>query len=71
MTAIGQDTLGTRETLQVGGKSYGYYSLAKAAAKLGDVSRLPFSMKVLLENMLRFEDGVTVTTDDVQAIIDW
>jgi len=71
MTAIGQDTLGTRETLQVGGKSYGYYSLAKAAAKLGDVSRLPFSMKVLLENMLRFEDGVTVTVDDVKAIIDW
>ncbi|HZV18852.1 MAG TPA: aconitate hydratase AcnA [Sphingobium sp.] len=71
MTAIGQDTLGTRDTLQVGGKSYGYYSLAKVAAKLGDVSRLPFSMKVLLENMLRFEDGTTVTVDDVQAIIDW
>jgi aconitate hydratase len=71
MTAIGQDTLGTRETLEVGGKSYGYYSLAKAAAKFGDVSRLPFSMKVLLENMLRFEDGVTVTTDDVKAVIDW
>ncbi|MET0240512.1 MAG: aconitate hydratase AcnA [Sphingobium sp.] len=71
MTAIGQDTLGTRDTLDVGGKSYGYYSLAKAAAKLGDVSRLPFSMKVLLENLLRFEDGATVTTADVQAIIDW
>jgi aconitate hydratase len=71
MTAIGQDTLGTRETLNVGGKAYGYYSLAKAAAKLGDVSRLPFSMKVLLENLLRFEDGVTVTTDDIQAVVDW
>jgi len=71
MTAIGQDTLGTRDTLDVGGKRYGYYSLAKAAAKYGDVSRLPFSMKVLLENMLRFEDGVTVTVDDVKAIIDW
>ncbi|MBN8829122.1 MAG: aconitate hydratase AcnA, partial [Sphingomonadales bacterium] len=71
MTAIGQDTLGTRDTLDVSGKRYGYYSLAKAAAKFGDVSRLPFSMKVLLENMLRFEDGVTVTTDDVKAIIDW
>ncbi|MCE7798617.1 aconitate hydratase AcnA [Sphingobium sufflavum] len=71
MTAIGQDTLGTRDTLDVGGKAYGYYSLAKAAAKLGDVSRLPFSMKVLLENLLRFEDGVTVTTEDVQAIVDW
>jgi aconitate hydratase len=71
MTAIGQDTLGTRTTLDVGGKTYSYYSLDKAAAKFGDVSRLPFSMKVLLENMLRFDDGVTVTPDDVQAIVDW
>ncbi|MES2096898.1 MAG: aconitate hydratase AcnA [Pseudomonadota bacterium] len=71
MTAIGQDTLGTRDTLTVGGKSYDYFSLTKAAAKLGDISRLPFSMKVLLENLLRFEDGVTVTTADVQALIDW
>src|SRR5688572_19140269 len=71
MTAIGQDTLGTRDTLNVGGKSIAYYSLKKAAAKLGDVSRLPFSMKVLLENLLRFEDGNTVTVEDVQAIIDW
>ncbi|MBS0479280.1 MAG: aconitate hydratase AcnA [Proteobacteria bacterium] len=71
MTAIGQDSLGTRDTLTAGGKSYDYFSLAKAAAKLGDISRLPFSMKVLLENLLRFEDGVTVTTEDVQAVIDW
>ncbi|WP_261300108.1 aconitate hydratase AcnA [Sphingomonas alpina] len=71
MTAIGQDTLSARTTLDVNGTSYDYYSLATAAAKYGDISRLPFSMKVLLENMLRFEDGKTVTTDDVQAIIDW
>lgn len=71
MTAIGQDSLGTRDTLTVGGKSYTYFSFAKAAEKLGDVSRLPFSMKVLLENMLRFEDGVTVSTEDAQAIVDW
>ncbi|USI73141.1 aconitate hydratase AcnA [Sphingomonas morindae] len=71
MTAIGQDSLATRDTLDVGGKSYAYYSIAKAAAKLGDVSRLPFSMKVLLENLLRFEDGKTVTAEDVQAIVDW
>ncbi|TPG54731.1 aconitate hydratase AcnA [Sphingomonas glacialis] len=71
MTAIGQDTLGTRTTLDVGGTSYDYYSLATAAEKLGDISRLPFSMKVLLENLLRFEDGKTVTTEDLQAIIDW
>ena len=71
MTAIGQDTLGTRSTLTAGGKSYDYYSLAKAAEQLGDVSRLPFSMKVLLENLLRFEDGKTVTRADMQAIVDW
>ena len=71
MTAIGQDTLGTRTTLDVGGVHYDYYSLATAAEKLGDISRLPFSMKVLLENLLRFEDGKTVTTEDLQAIIDW
>jgi aconitate hydratase len=71
MTAIGQDTLATRTTLEAGGQSVAYYSLEKAAAKLGDVSRLPFSMKVLLENLLRFEDGVTVTIADIQALIDW
>ena len=72
MTQVGQDTLGTRSTLSVGGKDYAYYSLKKAAAKLGDVSRLPFSMKVLLENLLRFEDGgFTVSTDHVKAVIDW
>ena len=72
MTAVGQDSLGTRSTLNVGGKSYAYYSLKKAAAKLGDVSRLPFSMKVLLENLLRFEDGgFTVSTADAQALVDW
>jgi len=72
MTTTGNDTLGTRSTLDVGGKSYAYYSLDKAAAKLGDVSRLPFSMKVLLENLLRFEDGgFTVSTDDVKALVDW
>jgi aconitate hydratase len=71
MTSTGQDSLNTRSTLQVGGKSYAYYSLAKAAEQLGDVSRLPFSMKVLLENLLRFEDGFTVTRADIQALVDW
>ena len=71
MTAIGQDTLNARTTLTAGGKDYDYYSLAKAAAKYGDIDRLPFSMKVLLENMLRFEDGKTVTDADIQAVVDW
>jgi aconitate hydratase len=71
MTAIGQDSLGTRTTLEVGGKTVSYYSIAKASETLGDVSRLPFSMKVLLENLLRFEDGVTVTVEDLHAMADW
>lgn len=72
MTQVGQDTLGTRSTMNVGGKEYAYYSLKKASEKFGDVSRLPFSMKVLLENLLRFEDGgFTVSTDDVKAVVDW
>jgi aconitate hydratase A / 2-methylisocitrate dehydratase len=71
MIPTGQDSLHTRTNLQVEGKSYAYYSLGKAAEQLGDISRLPFSMKMLLENLLRFEDGKTVTRDDLQAMIDW
>jgi aconitate hydratase len=71
MNPTGQDSLQTRSTLEVGGKRFAYYSLDKAAGALGDVSRLPFSMKVLLENLLRFEDGETVTRDDLQAMVDW
>jgi aconitate hydratase len=71
MTSTGHDTLGTRSSFDVGGKSYTYFSLAKAAEKLGNVDRLPFSMKVLLENLLRFEDGKTVTVEDIQALVDW
>ena len=56
MIALGQDTLRTRRTLSVGGRSYDYFSLPAAAeAGLGDIGRLPFSLKVLLENLLRFE----------------
>jgi aconitate hydratase len=71
MTPTGKDSLNTRSTLQVASKSYAYYSLAKAAEALGDVSRLPFSMKVLLENLLRFEDGETVTLRDLEAMAEW
>ncbi|MCB2066193.1 MAG: aconitate hydratase, partial [Erythrobacter sp.] len=72
MTQVGSDSLGTRKTLTVNGKNYAYYSLKAAAEKFGDVSRLPFSMKVLLENMLRFEDqGFTVGEEHVKAIVDW
>jgi aconitate hydratase len=71
MTAVGHDTLATRTTLDVNGRKIAYYSLAKAAETLGDISRLPFSMKVLLENLLRFEDGSTVTVDDLKAMVQW
>ncbi|MDH3792444.1 MAG: hypothetical protein OES41_11935, partial [Rhodospirillales bacterium] len=63
----GKDTLKARRTLAVGDRSYDYYSL-EAAAELGDVSRLPFSLKVLLENLLRHEDGQSVTVDDIKAM---
>ena len=72
MIALGQDTLNTRRTLSVGGRSYDYYSLPAAAeAGLGDISRLPFSLKVLLENLLRFEDGRSVSVDDIHAVAGW
>ncbi|MCB9981555.1 MAG: aconitate hydratase AcnA [Rhodospirillales bacterium] len=71
MTRTGHDSLQTRKTLEVDGKSYDYFSLKAAADKIGDISRLPYTLKVLLENLLRFEDGRTVTTEDVQALADW
>jgi aconitate hydratase len=72
MTQVGKDTLGARSTMTVGGKEIAYYSLAKAAEKIGDISRLPYSLKVLLENLLRFEDGgFTVSEEHVQAVADW
>ncbi|MDQ2105035.1 aconitate hydratase AcnA [Azospirillum isscasi] len=71
-TFTGQDSLKTRRSLSAGGKSYDYFSIRAAEdAGLGDLSRLPYSMKVLLENLLRFEDGRTVSTDDVKAVAQW
>ncbi|MFO1154997.1 MAG: aconitate hydratase AcnA [Rhodospirillales bacterium] len=68
----GQDSLNVRRTMTVGGHSYDYFSLAAAsAAGLGALDRLPCSLKVLLENLLRWEDGRTVTVDDVKAIAAW
>ncbi|OJW22094.1 MAG: aconitate hydratase 1 [Rhodospirillales bacterium 69-11] len=71
MTSIGQDTLKTRRTLTVEGKQFDYFSLPEAAKTLGDISRLPVSLKVLLENVLRFEDGRSYTVDDAKAIFGW
>jgi aconitate hydratase len=55
----------------VDGKSYSYFSLPEAAKQIGDVSRLPFSLKVLLENVLRFENGRSYTVEDARAIAAW
>ncbi|MGI3166400.1 aconitate hydratase AcnA [Pseudooceanicola sp. 200-1SW] len=69
---VGQDTAKTRKTLTVGDKSIAYYSIPAAeAAGLGEFSKLPAALKVVLENMLRFEDGKTVSVDDIKAFSDW
>ncbi|WP_194787621.1 aconitate hydratase AcnA [Pseudomonas sp. UFMG81] len=65
------DSLKTLKTLPVGGATYHYFSLAEAARQLGDLQRLPMSLKVLLENLLRWEDGKTVTGDDLRALAAW
>tara|TARA_R110000787_G_scaffold67341_3_gene150821 strand:- start:18488 stop:21181 length:2694 start_codon:yes stop_codon:yes gene_type:complete len=72
LTTTGHDSLNIRRSLDVDGEKYDYYSIPEAEkAGLGDVSRLPFSLKVLLENLLRHEDGRTVTSEDVSAIAGW
>ncbi|MDK3020492.1 aconitate hydratase AcnA [Pseudodonghicola flavimaris] len=69
---VGQDTAKTRKTLSVNGKSISYYSIPAATeAGLGDFSKLPAALKVVLENMLRFEDGKTVSVDDIKAFAEW
>ena len=72
MSVTGHDSLKTRRTLSAGGKEYDYFSLAAASdGGLGDISKLPFSLKILLENLLRYEDGSSVTVDDVKAVAEW
>jgi aconitate hydratase len=71
MTAIGHDTLKTLKTLTVDGKDYKYYSLAEAADALGDISKLPKTLKILLENALRFENGGSYKVEDAKSIIGW
>ncbi|EPX7410705.1 aconitate hydratase AcnA [Cronobacter dublinensis] len=61
----------SKDTLQAQDKTYHYYSLPKAARELGDIARLPKSLKVLLENLLRWQDGETVTLEDIQALAGW
>jgi aconitate hydratase len=69
MNTTGQDTLGTLRTLTVDGQDYAYFSIPDAP--IGDVSRLPVVLKVLLENVLRFEDGRSYKVADAEAIAGW
>ena len=65
---VGQDTAKTRTTITINAKSLAYYSIPAAqAAGLGDFSKIPAALKVVLENMLRFEDGKTVSVEDIKA----
>jgi len=63
------DSFKTRTTLKVGERSYEIFSLAALPAE--KLARLPFSLKILLENLLRFEDGVNVTRNDIEAVLNW
>ena len=72
MNMIGHDSLKTRTSLTAAGKTYAYFSLPAAAKALGkDIGRLPVSLKILLENVLRFENGGSYTVADAHAIADW
>ena len=64
-----KDSFGARSTLELDGRHYEYYRLD--AVRDGHVDRLPYSLKILLENLLRYEDGVNVTREDIQAVLDW
>lgn len=69
--AYGQDTLKVQSQLSLHGKTYHYYSLELAKKHAPAIARLPYSLKILLENLLRFEDGKTVNVADIQALFDW
>ncbi len=71
MTTTGKNSLDTRKQLTVNGQSYDYFSLKEVEKHIGDVSKLPFSLKVLLENLLRFQDDRSVSIDDIKAVAQW
>ena len=66
------NTLKTQSEMTINGKTYHYFSLKEAEkSHFNGISRLPYSLKVLFENLLRFEDNLTVTKNDIQALADW
>ncbi len=71
MTVKSNDSFKTRDTMKVGAKDYTVYDLAKLGKDHPQVAKLPFSLRVLLENLLRHEDGRVATKDDVMAVVNW
>ncbi|MDR9778404.1 hypothetical protein RJJ65_38340, partial [Rhizobium hidalgonense] len=70
-SCIGKNSFASLAELQVGDKKYHYYQLEKTASQLGHVDRLPKTLKILLENLLRFEDDISVKRADIYAIANW
>ncbi len=66
-----RDELGCRDRFEANGKTFEFYSLKKLQQRHESVARLPYSLKILLENLLRHEDGKNITADDVAALADW
>ena len=66
-----RDQLGCFDQFNVNGQDYGFYSLEKLAKKFPEVTRLPYSLKILLENQLRYEDGVNTTESDIASLAQW
>ncbi|EUK17840.1 aconitate hydratase AcnA [Commensalibacter papalotli (ex Servin-Garciduenas et al. 2014)] len=71
MKLIGQDSLKTLRTLDVDGKTYHYFSLPEAEKHIGSVKHLPNTLKVLLENILRFENGKAFTVENAKSVVEW
>ena len=69
--SLSKDSLNTLSSLEAGGKTYHFYSLPKAADTLGNIDKLPFSLKVLMENLLRNEDDATVDRGHIDAMVHW
>ena len=66
-----QDSFGARSTLRVGDREYEIFRLDAIVGDGVDVSRLPYSLRILLENLLRYEDGISVTREDILRLAGW
>ena len=71
MPSMGQDSLKALRSLEVKGVHYKYFSLDAVSTRYGDISQLPYSLKVLMENLLRFEDGKSVSVEDIESVVKW